>query len=146
MLLLLGGFFLLSRTFHFSGPGVILVLIGAVFLALSASRGFRGPLLPGGILLGLGAGFLMRTPLEGILPRWATIVLGLGADVAHRQAHHKRDERECRVGRDKRDEERDGEKHRVRPARLQVEQRLLGQDRRQLRMRGADGVCHFRGA
>ncbi|HEV8610363.1 MAG TPA: hypothetical protein VGS98_09900 [Thermoanaerobaculia bacterium] len=54
VLLLLGAFFLLSRTFDFSGPGVILALIGAIFLALSAVRGMRGPLLPGGILLGRG--------------------------------------------------------------------------------------------
>jgi hypothetical protein len=79
VLLLLGGFFLLSRTFDLSGPGVILSLIGTIFLVLSAIRGFRGPLLPGGVLLGLGAGFLLRTPLEWLLPRWATIVLGLGA-------------------------------------------------------------------
>lgn len=79
VLLLLGGFFLLSRTFRFSGPGVTLLLIGTIFLALSAVRGFRGPLLPGAILLGLGAGFLLRTPLEWLFPRWATIVLGLGA-------------------------------------------------------------------
>lgn len=79
VLLLLGGFFLLARTFRFSGPGVILVLLGTIFLALSAIRGFRGPLLPGGVLLGLGAGFLLRTPLEWLLPRWAAIVLGLGA-------------------------------------------------------------------
>jgi hypothetical protein len=79
VLLLLGGFFLLSRTFHFSGPGVILILIGTIFLVLSALRGMRGPLLPGGVLLGLGAGFLLRTPLEQLFPRWATIVLGLGA-------------------------------------------------------------------
>jgi hypothetical protein len=79
VLLLVGAFFLLSRTFDFSGPGVILALIGTIFLALSAIRGLRGPLLPGGVLLGLGAGFLLRTPLEWLLPRWATIVLGLGA-------------------------------------------------------------------
>lgn len=79
VLLLIGGFFLLSRTFDFSGPGVILCLIGTIFLVLSAVRGFRGPLLPGGVLLGLGAGFLLRTPLEWLLPRWATLVLGLGA-------------------------------------------------------------------
>jgi hypothetical protein len=79
VLLLLGAFFLLSQTFHFSGPGVILLLIGTIFFALSAARGFRGPLLPGGILLGLGAGFLLRTPVEWLFPRWATIVLGLGA-------------------------------------------------------------------
>ena len=79
VLLFLGAFFLLSRAFRFSGPGVILLLLGTVFLALSALRGFRGPVLPGGILLGLGAGFLLRAPLEWLFPRWATIVLGLGA-------------------------------------------------------------------
>jgi hypothetical protein len=79
VLLLLGAFFLLSRAFDFSGPGVTLSLIGTIFLVLSAIRGMRGPLLPGGILLGLGVGFLLRTPLEWALPRWATIVLGLGA-------------------------------------------------------------------
>jgi hypothetical protein len=79
VLLLLGGFFLLSRTYHLSGPGVTLSLIGAIFLVLSAVRGFRGPLLPAGVLLGLGAGFLLRDPLAALLPRWATIVLGLGA-------------------------------------------------------------------
>jgi hypothetical protein len=79
VLLLVGAFFLLSRTFRFSGPGVILALIGTILLVLSALRGLRGPLVPGSILLGLGAGFLLRTPLEWLLPRWATIVLGLGA-------------------------------------------------------------------
>ena len=79
VLLLLGGFFLLSRTFDLSGPGVILSLIGAIFLVISAVRGFRGPLLPGGVLLGLGAGFLLRSRLEWLMPRWATLVLGLGA-------------------------------------------------------------------
>lgn len=79
VLFLLGAFFLLARTFRFSGPGVTLALIGTIFLALSAIRGFRGPLLPGCVLLGLGAGFLLRTPLEWLLPGWATLVLGLGA-------------------------------------------------------------------
>jgi hypothetical protein len=79
ILLVLGGYFLLSRTFRFSGPGAILVLLGTIFLALSAIRGFRGPLLPGGVLLGLGAGFLLRAPLEWLLPAWATILVGLGA-------------------------------------------------------------------
>jgi hypothetical protein len=78
-LILLGIFFVLSRTFRFSGPGAVLVLIGTIFLALSASRGFRGPLLPGGILLGLGSAFLLQGRLEPLFPRWATIVLGLGA-------------------------------------------------------------------
>jgi len=79
VLLILGGFFLLSRTFRFSGPGPILLLIGAIFLALSVLRRARGPLLPGAVLVGLGSGFLLRQPLEAILPHWATIVLGLGA-------------------------------------------------------------------
>lgn len=79
VLFLLGAFFLLSRTFQFSGPGVTLMLIGTIFLVLSAIRGFRGPLLPACILLGLGAGFLLRSSLERLLPGWATIVLGLGA-------------------------------------------------------------------
>jgi hypothetical protein len=73
VLLVLGGFFLLSRS------GVILSLIGTIFLVLSAVRGFRGPLLPAGVLLGLGAGFLLRGPLAALLPPWATLVLGLGA-------------------------------------------------------------------
>lgn len=79
VLLILGAFFLLSRTLTFSGPGPILVLIGAIFLALSALRRARGPLFPGGVLLGLGSGFLLREPLEAIFPHWATLVLGLGA-------------------------------------------------------------------
>jgi len=79
VLLLLGIFFLLSRTFHFSGPGTILLLLGTIFLTLSAARGFRGPLLPGGILLGLGAGFLFQRTLDPILPGWATLLAGLGA-------------------------------------------------------------------
>ena len=79
VLLFLGIFFVLSRTFRFSGPGAILVLIGTIFLALAATRGFRGPLLPGGILLGLGSAFLLQGRLEPLFPRWATILLGLGA-------------------------------------------------------------------
>lgn len=79
ILLLLGTYFVLSRTFEFSGPGPMLVLIGAIFLGLSALRRARGPLVPGGILLGLGAGFLLREPLESVFPHWATLVLGLGA-------------------------------------------------------------------
>jgi hypothetical protein len=95
VLLCLGAFFLLSRTIRFSGPGAILVLIGAILLALSAARGFRGPLLPGGILLGLGGAFLFQAPLERLFPRWAAITLGLGVGfllvaVVDRAARHER--------------------------------------------------------
>jgi hypothetical protein len=79
VLICLGLFFILSRTFRFSGPGAVLVLIGTIFLALSAARGFRGPVLPGGILLGLGSAFLLQGRLEPFFPRWAAILLGLGA-------------------------------------------------------------------
>jgi hypothetical protein len=79
VLLLLGAFFLLSRRFHWSGPGVILAMIGTTLLALSAARKFRGPLLPAGILLGLGFALVFQRPLESVFPRWATILLGLGA-------------------------------------------------------------------
>jgi hypothetical protein len=79
VLLCLGLFFILSRTFRLSGPGAVLVLIGTIFVALSAARGFRGPLLPGGILLGLGSAFLLQARLEPLFPRWAAILLGLGA-------------------------------------------------------------------
>jgi MYXO-CTERM domain-containing protein len=78
-LLALGGFFLLRRELHFRGPGPILVLLGVVFLAISALRQFRGPVLPAGVLLGLGAGFLLRDPLERWMPGWATLLLGLGS-------------------------------------------------------------------
>ena len=64
VLLLMGLFFVLSRSFHWTGPGATLLLIGAIFLALSAARGFRGPLLPGAILLGLGAGFLLVAAID----------------------------------------------------------------------------------
>jgi hypothetical protein len=79
VLLFVGLYFLLWRSFRFSGPGAILILIGAVFFTLSAIRRWRGPLLPAGILLGLGAGFLLQDSLTSTLPRWATLLLGLGA-------------------------------------------------------------------
>jgi hypothetical protein len=95
VLLSLGAFFLLSRTFRFSGPGATLVLIGAILFALSAARGFRGPLLPGGILLGLGGAFLFQASLEPLFPRWAAITLGLAVGfllvaVVDRAARHER--------------------------------------------------------
>ena len=76
---LVGAFFLLRRSVELSGPAPILLLLGAIFLALSALRSFRGPLLPAGVLLGLGAGFLLQTPLEPWLPRWAALLGGLSA-------------------------------------------------------------------
>ena len=76
---LVGAFFLLRRSVTFSGPGPILLLLGAVFLAAAALRSFCGPVLPAGVLLGLGAGFLLQGPLEPWLPRWAALLAGLGA-------------------------------------------------------------------
>jgi hypothetical protein len=78
VLVAVGLFFLLRRELHFRGPGPILLLIGAAFLAIAALRDFRGPILPAGVLLGLGAGFLLRNPLERWMPGWATLLLGLG--------------------------------------------------------------------
>ena len=75
---LVGGFFLLRRSVELSGPAPILLLLGAIFLALAALRSFRGPLLPAGVLLGLGVGFLLQNPLEPWLPRWAALLAGLG--------------------------------------------------------------------
>ena len=74
----LGIYFILYRSLHFRGPGPILLLIGAILLAFSALREFRGPVVPAGVLLGLGAGFLLRDPLDRWMPHWATLLLGLG--------------------------------------------------------------------
>jgi hypothetical protein len=79
VLALIGAFFLLRRSVSFSGAGPTLILLGAIFLSISALRSLRGPLLPGGVLLGLGCGFLLQDPLEPWLPRWATLLAGLGA-------------------------------------------------------------------
>jgi hypothetical protein len=78
-LVAVGLFFLLRRELHLRGPGPILLLIGAAFLVVAALRDFRGPVLPAGVLLGLGAGFLLRNPLERWMPGWATLLLGLGS-------------------------------------------------------------------
>jgi hypothetical protein len=78
VLLALGAYFLVRQRLAISGPGPILLLIGAVLFALSAARRFRGPLLPALVLLGLGAGFLLRRPLSPWLTEGGTIVLGIG--------------------------------------------------------------------
>jgi hypothetical protein len=75
----LGVYFILYRSLHFRGPGPILLLIGAILLAFSALREFRGPIVPAGVLLGLGAGFLLRGPLERWMPPWAVLLLGIGS-------------------------------------------------------------------
>jgi len=79
VLLALGGYFLLRRSFSITGPAPILLMIGAILFTLSAVRRFRGPLLPALVLLGLGAGFLLRDPLSPWLTESGSIVLGLGA-------------------------------------------------------------------
>jgi hypothetical protein len=79
ILVLVGLFFFLRNLISWRGPGPILILIGATLLTVSALRRFRGPLLPGAILLGLGAAFLLEVPLEAWLPHWATVLLGLSA-------------------------------------------------------------------
>jgi hypothetical protein len=79
VLVTVGLYIILSRTVGVNGAGPILLLIGTIFLILSALRRWRGPIAPGAILLGLGAGFLLQGPLDSWMPRWATIVLGLGA-------------------------------------------------------------------
>jgi hypothetical protein len=74
-----GIFFLLRRELNLSGPGPILLVIGAILFTFAALRSFRGPVVPAGVLLGLGAGFLLRDPLEPWMPPWATLLLGLGS-------------------------------------------------------------------
>lgn len=78
-LLAVGVYFLLRRSLHLHGPGPLLLLIGTILLVISAFRGFRGPLVAAGVLLGLGAGYLLRDPLEAWMPGWATLLLGLGS-------------------------------------------------------------------
>ena len=77
-LMALGVFFLVRRELHLTGPGPILLLIGTVLFAISALRGFRGPVVAAGVLLGLGTGFLLRDPLEPWMPSWATLLAFLG--------------------------------------------------------------------
>lgn len=79
VLVAIGAYFLLRRELHWTGPGPLLLLLGTILFAASALRDFRGPLVPAGVLLGLGASFLLRDPLEPWMPPWATVLLGLGA-------------------------------------------------------------------
>jgi hypothetical protein len=78
-LLVIGTAVLLSRYSIFAGPGAIVLGIGILFLLVSAARGFSGPLLPGGILTGLGAALLLKHRLRPLFPEWGTILLGLSA-------------------------------------------------------------------
>ncbi len=73
-----GVYFLLSRQFGLRGPGPILLLIGTVLFVASGLGGFRGPIVPACVCLGLGAGFLLREPLEPWMPAWAVLLLCLG--------------------------------------------------------------------
>jgi len=73
-----GLYFILSRQFDLRGPGPILLLIGTVLFVASGLGGFRGPVVPACVCLGLGAGFLLRGPLERWMPSWAVLLLGLG--------------------------------------------------------------------
>jgi hypothetical protein len=79
VLLFLGAFFLLRDRFFFSGPAPILLLIGGILFAASALRGFGEPLLPAGVLLGLGTGLLLQNRLSRWMPEWSILLLGLGA-------------------------------------------------------------------
>jgi hypothetical protein len=79
MLVLVGLFLFLQNVVSWRGPGPIFILIGAALLISSALRRFRGPLLPGAVLLGLGAAFLLEVKLEPWFPKWATILLGLAS-------------------------------------------------------------------
>ena len=76
--LFVGAYVLAQRSLGFSGPGPVLVLLGGILLAISALRGFSGPLLPGSILAGLGAALLLEPSFEGRMPGWGVVVLGLG--------------------------------------------------------------------
>lgn len=78
VLVALGAWFLLRHSLDLSGPGPILLLIGGIFFVISATRGFRGPLVPGCVLLGLGSGFLLRGPLSSWFSDGGAILLGLG--------------------------------------------------------------------
>lgn len=78
VLVTLGSWFLLRQNMRFTGPGPILLLIGAILFAISATRGFRGPFVGACVLLGLGSGFLLRRPLAQWLSDSGAILFGLG--------------------------------------------------------------------
>jgi hypothetical protein len=95
-LVVIGAAVLLSRFRIFAGPGTIVLALGLLFLLVSAVRGFSGPLLPGGILTGLGAALLLRPALAPYFPEWGSILLGLSAGflfVAAVDAARKRERR-----------------------------------------------------
>lgn len=95
-LVFVGGYFVIDRYLTFRGAGSTVLLIGLIFLAISATRGFSGPLLPGSVLTGLGLGMISRSRLSWLMPGWGTIVLGLGvgllfvASVDARKHRHRR--------------------------------------------------------
>lgn len=95
-LVFVGGYFVIDRYLTFRGSGSTVILIGLIFLAISATRGFSGPLLPGSILTGLGLGMVSRGRLSWLMPGWGTIVLGLGigllfvASIDARKNRHRR--------------------------------------------------------
>ncbi len=78
-LLAVGLYFLLKQQLHFRGAGPILLLIGTILLTVSALRGFRGPIVPAAVLIGLGTGFLLRDPLAPWMPGWAVLLFFLGS-------------------------------------------------------------------
>ncbi len=78
ILIFVGAYVVAQRSLGFSGPGPVLLLLGFILLTISALRGFSGPLLPGGILTGLGAALLVEPSLEERMPGWGVVVLGLG--------------------------------------------------------------------
>ena len=79
VLVALGGYLVLKRELSFRGPAPILLLIGVILLVFSALRQWRGPNVPAGVLLGLGAAFAARDRLVAFMPHWALMLLGIGA-------------------------------------------------------------------
>jgi hypothetical protein len=78
VLVALGGYLVLKRELSFRGPAPILLLIGVILLAFSSLRQWRGPNVPAGVLLGLGAAFAARDRLVAVMPHWALMLLGIG--------------------------------------------------------------------